>query len=57
MRVLGSRPFEMKENVKEYLQDMEDRNQHDKEVADAKAANTPVENSQENLPPKEEAPT
>ncbi len=35
VRVLGPRPFDMKENVKEYLQDMEDRNQQDKEAADS----------------------
>jgi spore coat polysaccharide biosynthesis protein SpsF (cytidylyltransferase family) len=40
IRILGDRPFPMKENVKEYLQEMLDR----KEKDDAAAAETPASN-------------
>lgn len=48
LRVLGDRPYPLKENVREYLQELEERKvkEDEKKETDEKAAaaNTPLEN-------------
>ena len=52
LRVLGERPFPLKENVREYLEELQERKHKvdedaaaAKEAADNAAANTPVEDA------------
>jgi hypothetical protein len=40
VRILGERPFPLKESVREYLQELEER-----KLKDEQAANTPVDNN------------
>lgn len=50
LRILGDRPFEMKETVKDYLYEMQERERDAKEKEDenaAAAANTPGDESSE----------
>ena len=52
LRVLGDRPYPLKENVREYLEELKERSHKDEEAA----ANTPVDdaNKKEN---EDEPPT
>lgn len=43
VRILGDRPYPLKETVKEYLEELRDRNTKDEEEAAKKAANTPID--------------
>lgn len=43
VRILGDRPYPLKETVREYLEELKDRNTKEEEEAANNAANTPVE--------------